>query len=415
MKLTKRVIALLRSALRICKNRLGPELRCLIVEPARITAISPQDHITLELEEPLATDWQGGPVAVPAKVVEAALAVSKTELRVEFLSQRAILTLNGVTVDVLQSAKLLQEHAATFVEPPQAGEPELFGISLEPAFYEQVQRVCTARATHDLRAYFTGLQLDVGRRRLVASDGHRLHCAEHALPPMESIALGPIAETSRTDFICAGSTLAELLALRPTRVVIRQGIASPVKHKEDIPALMVFQGAEDGLRWMLRSTCLAGSFPDTDRVVNVLPLAQRQEMVLKQRGQRKGYLTGGLPVSVLMPNYADELDEYIKAMTKVGGGAVPTLVLDLRKGVLRSVDEAPVAVNLPVTPKDLTPEIEEILATEGDDLCGVRAPYLRDAMRALGEAKEWTVSTLGTWQCLDERGFKALVMPTRLR
>jgi hypothetical protein len=417
MKLNKRVIALLRSALRICKNRRGPDLRCLLIEPARITAISPTDHMTLQLEEPLATEWQSGPVAVPAKMFEAALAVSKTELRVEFLSQGAILTLNGVTADAQKGNQLLQDHAAAFAEPPQAGQPEIFGIDLDPAFYEQVLRVCTARATADIRTYFTGLQIDVGRRRLVASDGHRLHCADNALPPMETLALGPIPEQARNDFICGPGALAELLVLRPTRMVIREGLAKPGKHAAPIPPLMVFQGAVDGVRWTLRSSCVAGVFPDPDRVVNALPLPQRQEMVLKQRAHRPGKLTGGFPVSVLMPNYADELDQYIKAMMKVKGtaGEIPILVLDLRKGVLRSVDQAPVALSLPVTTKDVTPEIEEILATSGEDLCGVRAPYLRDAMRSLGETKEWTVSNLDTWQCLDETGFKAVVMPSRLR
>lgn len=420
MKLNKRNLALLRSALRICKNRDDRDLRCLLIEPARITAISPTDHMTLDLEQPLATDWECGPVAVPAKIVEAALAVSKavskTELSAQILSQGALLTLNGVTVDAQKGAQLLQDHAAAFVDPPQAGQPEIFGIDLEPAFYEQVLRVCTARATDDIRRYFTGVQIDVGRRRLVASNGHRLHCADNALPPMESLALAPIIEKVRTDFICGSSTLHELLALRPTRMVIREGMANPVKHKVDIPALMVFQGdTGDGVRWTLRSTCLPGAFPDADRVLNALPLAQRQDMVLKARNQRRGYLTGGFPVSVLMPNYAKELDQYIKAMMKATPRGVPTLVLDLRKGVLRSVDQAPVSVSLPVTLKDVTPEIEEILVTDGDDLCGVQAPYLRDAMLALGETKEWTVSTMGVWQCLDERGFKALVMPTRLR
>jgi len=93
---------------------------------------------------------------------------------------------------------------------------------------------------------------------------------------------------------------------------------------------------------------------------------------------------------------------------------VPTLVLDLRKGTLRSVDDAPVAFSQPVYPIGVNEEIERVLEDDSQALCGVQAPYLRDAMKALGDNRTWTVSAMGTWQSMRDKDLKVLVMPTRL-
>lgn len=422
MKIDKNFTAVLRSALRICKNRYSQQLRCLIVERLRLRAVGPLDELVIQLDEPVAEDWSDQPVFVPAKVIEAALSVNKKELKFEPVNKQGIWTLNGVTIDSAEGLRLMDEHATAFRPPSVDGRAALYDLQLDPTFYGHLARVAPARANDDIRMYLTGLLIDIARRRIVATNGHRLHCAEEALPlapRLQSTATASAESKASAEapasFICGPSALAEVLALCPQRLVVHEGLPSPQRGLEDEPPLLIFSGGEaSGAKWRLTSRCLGGTFPDTDRVVNALPIEQQQEMILRERARPGSRVVATFPVSVTLPNYAEAIDHFIKATLKACDRGVPTLVLDLRKGTLRSVDDAPVAFSQPVYPIGVNEEIERVLEDDSQALCGVQAPYLRDAMKALGDNRTWTVSAMGTWQSMRDKDLKVLVMPTRL-
>ena len=415
MKITKTFVTALRSALRIAKNRYSPTMRCVLIERHRIRGVGPMDELALDLPEELAAEWPADPVAVPAKAIEAALSVSSKELVAEQATRHGIWTLNGVTVDTTAGIAQFRESAAAFQGPSTVDRATLFTFELEAQFYDGLQRVSPARAVDDIRQHLQGMLLDLGRRRLVATDGSRLHCAEGALPVARPLKEPQEGVELLTSFICGASALTELQALRPGRLTIHDGKARLARNLEDEPPVLTFEPAQNsGTTWRLTSRCLGGVFPDMDRVVNALPVETQQAFQLRERAKPGSHVKASFPVSVRLPDYSEALDQYIKATLKTSRMQAPLVVLDLRKGNMRSVDNAPVAFSQPIFPLGVTPEIQQVLEDDSQALCAVQAPFLRDAMRALGEPRTWTVSALGTWQSERDRAVKVLVMPRRL-
>ena len=408
MLIAKTLGKLLRTAISIAANndKKQQSARAVLVDGSTISVGDHHMALRLKLPASLAPTMPGRAFSVPVATLKAALKKDARNLAVELDGDLSSLRFNGIPIDTKEALKAGGQYSP----PGLALDTSLTTPAYEPAtlsrtFYKNLGRVSPAMGRKDIREYFNGLAFDFKRCRIIATDGHRMHmCNGDTLPRVHAMADAGI-------MVLRHEAVELIAALKPTTVSTWLPVLQGTNREVRQPGLFVFSGtAEQGLTWELTVSELPGSFPEVDHVVPP-PYAMRRSIALRQA--TRCAWTVGVPTQVVIPNYADTLERYAKAVMKSNGRkSHPLVIVNLEAGELVNPDDAPACISKPV---HIVPQSDGWSKPKDPDeaLCGTKATDLIDGLRALGNDVAWDIERDSVWRATDG-DLTVVIQPYRL-
>jgi len=365
------------------------------------------------------------PVQLTVKMIKSALLASPGK----FLVDHEACSINGVKfdpefrLDPLATPLDVNRHfgsVKTVLELPLPAE--LSGVRM-------------AEGVEDIRTSFNGSCFDLGQHAIIATDGHRMHVANSAtLPHFEAPLLNKLYPHSNDGqkVILANWQLHLLSVIGATKVSVGRFPA----HPKDTPPLIGWGHPQEGSDELLVRAkgafgffigkSIDGRFPDWKRVLHSLDdLESKRVAVRKVSLSIAEQIKAGDPVSdsllswkadyprsvLISDSVCDSLRRFIRA-EKASGKCKrpdPLVILDLKAGQIRSLDDAAVPLKIDMSMQD---QFEYSEDRPCDHLVGVQASYLADAIEFLGSA-EWFVWKSGSLSARKE-SLSAVVMPCNL-
>lgn len=416
MEITQNILALLKAAMTIAKNngKHLPQFQALHVQRCMITAADFDMVLRIELAAPLAPQLGEQAFAMNLKTLHGALSINRKAITVETAGNGKDMLVNGIGFPIDDALRHGQEYSprALGLDPARA-KPAYEPADLSERFYANLERVRPAMAESDTRNYLNGLAFDFPRRRIIATNGHRMHlCNGETLP--SAIALThDDAGNAATPVMVLPREAAELIrSLKPKTVstwlpVLEEGKTEIVRQ----PGFFVFSaGADADLTWELRVAEIEGTYPEVDRVIP--PDYKMRRRIAVKMHQDRPHVTS-VPAQVVIPNCSEAIDAFVKACkTAVSSKYDTAVVIDLNKGRLRNPKNIPVSIDKEVF---LVPQTDSWIRpdSEHDTLCGINARYLSDGLKALGQNVTWDVDPAAVWRATDHGDLTVVIMPMR--
>lgn len=365
------------------------------------------------------------PVQLTVKMIKSALLASPGK----FLVDHEACSINGVKFD---PEFRLDPLATPLDVNRQFGSVKTV---LEVPLPAELSGVRMAEGFQDVRTYLNGSCFDLGQHAIIATDGHRMHVANSAtLPHFDAPVLHQLFPNSSDGqkVILANWQLHLLNAIGATKVSIGRFPA----HPKDTPPLNGWRHPQEGSDELLVRAkgafgffigkSIDGRFPDWRRVLHSLDDLERKRVAvrkvslriaeqIKEGDQVSDSLLAwkaDYPRSVLIgDSVCDSLRRFIRA-EKASGQSTrpdPLVILDLKAGQIRSLDDAAVPLKIDLSMQD---QFEYSEDRPWDHVVGVQASYLADAIEFLGSA-EWFVWKSGNLSARKE-SLSAVVMPCNL-
>lgn len=365
------------------------------------------------------------PVHLNVKMIKSALLASPGK----FLVDHEACAINGVKFD----PEFCPDPLATPLDVNR-----YFGsvkTVLKVPLPEELAGIRMAEGVRDIRSLFNGACFDLGQHAIIATDGHRMHVANSAtLPHFEAQLLNQLYPNSNDGqkVILANWQLHLLNVIGAKKVSIGRFPVHPRdtpplngwKHpKEESDALLV---RAKGAFGFFIGKSIDGRFPDWKRIVpSIDDLERKRAAVRKVSKSIAEQIKAGdavsdsliawkadYPRSVLIgDSVCGSLRRFIRA-EKASGKCTrpdPLVLLDLKTGQIRSLDDAGVHLKIDLSMQD---QFEYSEGRPCDHLVSVRASYLADAIEFLGSA-EWFVWKSGSL-CARKKTLSAVVMPCNL-
>lgn len=365
------------------------------------------------------------PVQLTVKTIKSALLASPGK----FLVDQQTSTINGVKFD---PEFRLDPLATPLDVNRQFGAVKTV---LEVPLPAELSSVRVAGGVADIRSYLNGSCFDLGQHAIIATDGHRMHVANSAtLPHFEAPLLNQLfpGSNDRHQVLLSNWQLHLLSAIGAKKLSVGRFPDLP----KDTPTLTGWRQPQEGSEELLVRAkgafgffigkSLGGRFPDWKRILPSLDDLERKRLAVKGVASSIAeQMKAGDPVSEIMlawraayprsvlisDSVCDSLRRFIRAEKASGkcNRPDPLVVLDLKLGQIRSLDDAAVPLKIDLSLQD---QFEYSEDRPCDHLVGVQASYLADAIEFLGSA-EWTVCKSGSFTARKE-SLSAVVMPCKL-
>ena len=415
MEITKQFAAVLKAALAIAKSngKHLPHFQALLIQGDTIAAACLEMSLRIKLAAPLAPQMGDAAFKLDCATVKGALSIDRKALNV-LREDTNKLVVNGISVHLDDATRFADEYGIlTTRMNPKRASPAYEEAELGPLFWANLERVRPAMAEHDIRQYLMGVLMDFGNRRIVATDGHRLHLANGKTLP----AVAPLSKDEEGNSVATpGMVLRReavdiIQALKPKSVSTWLPVLEATKVEPAQQGLFVFRGEDTGLSWELTTSSIDCLFPDVDRVIPP-PYAMRRQIAL-QNWERRPDATS-VPTQVVIPTYTQALEAFVKAFKAAGNSRYePAVIVDLESGRLRNVRENPVSID------------KEVFCVNDDDgwqrplsqahtQCGVNARYLAEGLKALGQNVTWDIDPQNVWRATDHGDLTVVIMALRI-
>jgi hypothetical protein len=414
MEITKQLAAAIKAAMSIAKSngKHLPHFQALLIQGATITAANQEMTLRIKLATPLAPQKGDNLFKLDYATVKGALTIDRKALKV-ITGDDQKLIVNGISVCTDDTVRFVGEYAylASRMDPKRA-LPAYEDAQLSPLFWTNLDRVRPAMAEQDIRKYLMAICMDFANKRILATDGHRLHMANgNTLPEVAPLSKDGDGKPITPTMILRREAVDIIQSLRPESVSTWLPVTSADhndRRKHD--GLFVFRGEGPGFTWELTVESVDALYPNVDRVIP-LPYKTRRLVALDMWARRPN--VESVPAQVVIPTYTEALEAFVKAFNAAGNSKrEPSVIVDLATGRLRNEYSNPVCLDKPISiVKDDDDWIRP--QSESHTQCGVNARYLADALKALGQNVSWDIDPLSVWRASDHGDLTVVVMPIR--